>query len=273
MLMRRMMAVMLLGIASLSSAYGQRRPARIQSNEYQSSNNDPLARLNTFGVAPDLAGTKTEGSGIVSVQQLKLPEKALKEVHLSDKALLAGDLRGSTEHLEKAVAIDPKVAAWHNGLGSRYTALKEYDEAIREYQAALELDAKYQEAAENIAAVRFEQRRYEEAERAARRALEMDPSTASSQYLLGSVLVEEGRYFGEATELLQKAQAKYPQAGLFLGIALEKTGRIAEAEEALRGYLRAGGKSAKVAQEWLEELEKRDEGGKKATARMMADDE
>ena len=271
--MRRMMAVMLLGIAGLSSAYGQRRPAGMQGSEYQSTNNDPLARLNTFGVAPDSAATKTEGSGSVSVQELKVPEKALKEVRESDKALLAGDLRKSTEHLEKAVAIDPDVAAWHNGLGSRYAALKEYDEAIREFEKAMELQRNYQEAQENLTAVLFEQRRYGEAEKAARRALEMDPSAASSQYLLGCVLVEEGHYAGEATKMLEHAKPKYPQAGLFLAIALGKTGRIGEAEEALREYVRAGGKSKKVAQEWLEELEKRDEGGKKANEWMIADDE
>lgn len=270
--MRRMMAVILLGIAGLSSAYGQRRPAGIQGNEYQSSNNDPLARLNTFGAIPDPAAPKTEGGGTVSVEALKVPEKALKEVRLSDKALLAGDLRGSTEHLEKALAIDPDVAIWHNGLGSRYSAVKNYDGAIREYEKALALNIKYQEAAENIAAVRFEQRQYAEAERAARRALDMNPSTASSQYLLGSVLVEEGRYSGEATELLQKAQAKYPQAGLFLGIALGKTGRIVEAEEALREYVRTGGKSTKVAQEWLQELEKQQEEEKKANSWLLADE-
>jgi tetratricopeptide (TPR) repeat protein len=187
--------------------------------------------------------------------------------------LLAGDVRKSTEHLEKAVAIDPEVAAWHNGLGSRYAALKEYDEALREFEKAMVLRRNYQEAAENLAALLFEQRRYPEAEPAARRALEMDPSTASAQYLLGCVLVEEGRYFGEATELLEKARPKYPQVGLFLAIALGKSGRIGEAEEALREYVRTAGKSKKVAQEWLEELEKRDEARKKVSPWMMADDE
>ena len=271
--MRCMMAVMLLGLAGLSSAYGQRRPTRIQS-EYVSSGNDPLMQLSVLGVAPGTRQetTKSDTAGAVSVEELKVPEKALKEVRQSDKALLAGDLRGSTEHLEKAVAIDPQVAAWHNGLGSRYSTLKEYDKAIREFEKAMELRRNYQEAAENVSAVLFEQGRYAEAEPAARAALQMDPSAPSSQYLLGCVLVEERRY-AEATELLQKARTKYPQAGLFLGIALGKTGRIGEAEEALRDYVRAGGKSKKVAQEWLEELEKRDEAGKKANEWMMADDE
>ena len=270
--MRRMMAVMLLGLAGLSSAYGQRRLAGSQNNGYLSSNDDPLARLSTLGIAPNSTATKTKGSGSVSVEELKVPEKALKEARLSDKALLAGDLRGSTEHLEKAVAIDPEVATWHNGLGLRYSALKNYDAATREFEKAMELRRNYQQAAENLSTVLFEQGRYAEAEPAARAALQMDPSAASSQYLLGCVLVEERRY-PEATDLLQKARPKYPLAGLLLGIALEKTGRIGEAEEALREYVRTAGKSNKVAQEWLEELEKRDEPEKKGNEWMMADDE
>jgi tetratricopeptide (TPR) repeat protein len=269
--MRRMMAVLLLGLAGLSSAYGQRRPARVQS-EYESSESDPLTRLSVLGIAPGTETAKPDGGGTggpVSVEELKVPEKALKELRQSDKALLAGNLRGSTEHLVKAVAIDPHVAAWHNGLGSRYSALKEYDQAIHEFEKAMELRRNYQEAAENRSAVLFEQGRFAEAEPAARLALEMDPSAASSQYLLGCVLVEE-RHYAEATELLQKARPKYPQAGLFLGVALGKGGRIGEAEEALREYIRAGGKSKKVAEQWLEELEKRDQ---KANAWLAADDQ
>ena len=101
--MRRMMAgMLLLGLAGLSSANGQRRPARVQS-EYVSSDSDALMRLSVLGVpsgsGPEAA--KTDAGGTVSVQELKVPDKALKEVRQSDKALLAGDLHASTEHLEQ----------------------------------------------------------------------------------------------------------------------------------------------------------------------------
>lgn len=271
--MRRMMAVMLLGLAGLSSAHGQRRPVQRQSNEYVSSDDDGMTRLNTMLAIPERSSTKTEGSGTVSVDELKVPEKAMKEVRESDKALRAGDLRRSTEHLEKALAIYPQAPTWRNGLGSRYVALKQYDAAIGEYEKALALNPNYEEAAENIAATLFAQHRFAEAEPTARRALEMDPTAASSQYLLGCVLVEEGRYSGEATELLQKAKPRYPQADLFLAIALGKSGRVGEAAEALREYVRAGGKSTKVAQEWLAALERREEAGKKRNDWLLADDE
>ena len=70
---------------------------------------------------------KSPQSDVVSVKTLQISDAALKEMKKSDKALKAGDIRGSADHLEKMVEYAPDVAILHNSLGARYVTLQEYD--------------------------------------------------------------------------------------------------------------------------------------------------
>lgn len=266
--MRCMMAVVLLGITALST-YGQRKPVPNVNSQTIISDDSEWMRLKERASGQP---AKTYAGGTVSVEELKVPEKAMKEVSLSDKALLAGDVRESAEHLEKALAIDPAVAAWHNGLGSRYSALKKYDEAISEFEKALALDPRYQEAADNITVALLDAHRYGDAEPAARRALEIDPTAESSQYLLGCTLVQEGHYSSEAQALLEKVKPNYKTAGLYLAKGMIRQGRPEEAAAELREYLQAGTMDRKMVQLWLEALE-RQEAAKKGSGWVMPGDE
>ena len=122
--MRCMVIVMLLGFTAVET-YGQRKPIPNVNSQTIISGDSEWTRLKER--ATDQPAPTSDTGASVSVEELKVPDKAIKEVRLSDKALLAGNLRESTEHLERAVAIDPAVAAWHNGLGARYSGLKKYD--------------------------------------------------------------------------------------------------------------------------------------------------
>ena len=162
--MRCMVIVMLVGFAAVET-YGQRKPIPNVNSQTIISDDSEWTFLKER--ATDQPAPRIDTGASVSVEELKVPDKAIKEVRLSDKALMAGNLRESTEHLERAVAIDPGVAAWHNGLGSRYSALKKYDEAISEFEKALALNRRYKEAADNITVVLLETHRYADAEPAA----------------------------------------------------------------------------------------------------------
>ena len=77
-----------------------------------------------------------EGPGKLSVEELRLPPKAVQELKLSAKAYQSGDLRGSAAHLEKVLVIDPQYWPAHIALGKLYVSLREYDRAVEEFKKA-----------------------------------------------------------------------------------------------------------------------------------------
>jgi len=257
--MRYMMAVLLmLGTATLTTARPQNvglgrggQPPRDLFVE------DPEMFINN-GPVQKTPGTPAGDS--VSVNELKVPDKALKELQRSDKALRAGDIRESAEHLEKALAICPNLPYAHNQLGLREAALKEYGQALDEFSKAVALKPDFRLALDNSATVLSLQHRYDEAERVARRALQIEPAAPLSQYILGSTLVQQGKYSDEATELLEKVKPNYPRASLFLAAAAAHRQENTSAEEELWEYLQSPESTYRqVAQTWLVILEKRQE--------------
>lgn len=253
--MRCMMAVMLmLGFASLNSVRGQDPTLNQKAKTTGSDRVQPRAN------EPEQEEAAAMGSGgIVTVGQLKVSDKVARELQRSDKALRAGDVRGSAEHIAKALVMDPELAVAHNALGARYAELKEYDKAVAEFEKAAATKRNYRLAEDNLTVVLCLQHRYAEAEPVARRALEMEPEARSSQYLLGSVLVEEGENTGEAVELLESAKEKYPRAWLFLAKAAEGRGETEETAKELREYLKLPEADQKLAGDWLAKLEKKAE--------------
>jgi tetratricopeptide (TPR) repeat protein len=194
---------------------------------------------------------------LLPVKLLQISGQALKEMHKSDKALRAGDVRGSAQHLENMLMYTPDLAVVHNALGTRYVTLQAYDKGIDEFRKAAALDPKLRLAVDNIAVTMCMQHRYAEAEPVARWALQIQPEAATSRYLLGSILVEQGKITEEASRLLESVQEDYPRARLFLAMTMVAKGDDAQAAEELRRYLsspRAADNG--VAKRWLDSLEK-----------------
>jgi tetratricopeptide (TPR) repeat protein len=199
---------------------------------------------------------RTSGS-VVPLSVLKMSSTARKEMRKSDDALLAGDVRGSAEHLQRMLALAPDLALGHNALGARYVALHEYDKAVEEFQKAVALEPNYWLAVDNLAVTMCLQHRYAEAEPAARWALQIQPEAPSSRYLLGSILVSEDKTTEEASRLLESVQDQYPRARLFLAKAYVAHADIEKAAEELRAYLASPQATDNgVAQEWLGRIEK-----------------
>ncbi|MEZ5058045.1 MAG: tetratricopeptide repeat protein [Saprospiraceae bacterium] len=59
-------------------------------------------------------------------------------------------LQEATEHLQKAIEIHPNYKNAYLLLGNAYNYLKEYDNSIQMYQAALKIDPNYQDAQKNM---------------------------------------------------------------------------------------------------------------------------
>jgi tetratricopeptide (TPR) repeat protein len=195
-------------------------------------------------------------AGTVSVNELKVPAKAIHELEQSLKAYKSGDLRGSATHLEKVLSIDPQYYPAHNALGRLYVRLHEYEKALGEFEKATAAEPGSAQERHNLSATLCLLKRYPESESAARATLQLDPMRATTQYVLANALIGEGHVNDEVVALLKQSSAEVPNARLVLAHALIRRGAKEEAKEELRAYLATPGAPGKDdVRKWVEELE------------------
>ena len=173
----------------------------------------------------------------VSIRDLRIPPKAVKELQRSQNAMRSGDVRSSALHLEKALKIYPQSLEAHNNLGSRYIELQEYEKAAAEFQKAIDIDPRVPQPFNNLSVALFLQQRYSDAETAAGHALELDPHNPTVRYMLGAILATERRNLDEAMQLLRQTEREFPDARLLQAQILERRGALEEAKQELRNYL------------------------------------
>jgi tetratricopeptide (TPR) repeat protein len=191
----------------------------------------------------------------ISVGELRIPPKAVKEIQRAETALRSGNLRSSAAHLERALQIYPQSLEVHNSLGSRYIELREYEKAAVEFQRAIDIDPRVTQPFNNLSVAFFLLQRYPEAEAAARRALDLDPRHSMSRYMLGCILAMEKRNPLEAMEMLRRSRREFPDSRLLLAELLIGRGAIDEAENELRDYLAVPGAEKKQnVERWLRRL-------------------
>ena len=176
-------------------------------------------------------------SQTVSMRDLLIPPKAVKELRRSQNALRSGDTRSSARHLERALRIYPNYLEGHNSLGARYLELHEYEKAAAEFQKAIDIDPRVRQPVNNLSVALFLEQRYVDAEAAARRARDLDPQDATPRYMLGAILATENRNPVEAIEMLRQTKNEFPDARLLLAKVLERRGDVKGAEAELRDYL------------------------------------
>lgn len=191
----------------------------------------------------------------ISIRDLRVPPKAVKELRRSQNAMRSGDVRSSARHLEKALEIYPQSLEAHNNLGSRYIELQEYEKAAAEFQKAIDIDPRVPQPFNNLSVALFLQQHYSDAEAAARRALELDPHNPTVRYMLGAIFATEKRNLDEAMELLRQTEREFPDARLLLAQILERHGAVEEAEQELRDYLAVPGvEKRQNVERWLKRL-------------------
>ncbi len=157
----------------------------------------------------------------ISMGELRIPPKAVREIERSQSALRSGDVRSSALHLERALQIYPRSLQVHNNLSVAFFLLQ----------------------------------RYPDAEAAARRALDLNPYNATSRYMLGCILAMEKRNPLEAMEMLRETKREFPDSRLLLAEILIRRGAVDEAENELRDYLTVPGVEKKQnVERWLARL-------------------
>lgn len=229
-----------------SSVQAQSMASRVAAttrngNALQGNQVDLLGPLAGIVSQPAISPLMLPPTKTVSVQDLPVPSKAVKEFQRSLKAVQSGDFQSAAEHLQKAIRIDPDFAEAHNNLGASYMQLRQYERAISEFQLSIALDSKIAETHRNLGLGLFLLRRYPEAELVLRRALELDPQRNTARYTLGRILAAEGGSSTEAEHLLRQSMADFPDARLPLAQILLNQGANERAADELRIYLQSPG--------------------------------
>jgi tetratricopeptide (TPR) repeat protein len=111
--------------------------------------------------------------------------------------------------LQQALRLDPDNAEAHNTLGNALLRSGERNASVESYRRALAIRPQYAEARNNLGSALRALGRLDEGETELRRAIELHPGYASALANLGLVLQEQARY-GEALEACDKAISADP---------------------------------------------------------------
>jgi protein O-mannosyl-transferase len=119
----------------------------------------------------------------------------------------------------------------HNGLGHFLLTHARLDEAIEQFQMAVNIDPRFPEAQKNLSVALTEKGRTDEAIAHLQTLLKEYPNDALGHYNLGNALLKKGDSQGAIAgyEKALSIQVRYPAAHYNLGIALDQNGRIDEA--------------------------------------------
>jgi protein O-GlcNAc transferase len=151
----------------------------------------------------------------------------------------SGDPASALEWLGKAVAIDPKSAAYRFNFGKALLRLNRASEACEALERATLLDPGYADAHNELGLARAEAGALSAAEAAFRKALSIAPRHWEAHNNLGLLLHRVGRT-GDAVQSLRSAldlQPRSPEVLKNLGMALRSHGRPEEAVQAYRAAL------------------------------------
>ena len=223
-----------------------------QSISIPLGNKDILVTLGTRSVDP----TSAE---VVSIQRLqrRIPRPAESEYNLALKAMTTEATKEAQAHLRKALSEYPEYAEAHNWLGICFTAEKQMDKALGEFQIAAALDPGSASANYNLSVALFTLKRYPEAESAVRRCLRLNPAHDGARYLLGLCLYEQHKNGKETLENLRRVADEYPRARLTLARIMADKGLNSEAAAELKGYLSSSDQTVdrRAVELWMADLQ------------------
>jgi tetratricopeptide (TPR) repeat protein len=162
------------------------------------------------------------------------------QVHLARGAELekAGQFDEAIREHEAALATDPNNAQVHINLISLYGRTGDHAKAKRHFESAIKLSPGRSDAWYDYGVLLFREQNYSEAAQAFRRALEINPDYAEAHNNLGAIYEQQGR-LDDAAQEFGKAiadQPDYPLPRFHLGRILVNQQKY---EEAIQQFLRA----------------------------------
>jgi tetratricopeptide (TPR) repeat protein len=173
-----------------------------------------------------------------------VPRSALYLYWLARIDYDAQQYQAAIAKLEKVVALDPQMMRAYDNLGLCYDYLGRYDEAVKHYTRAIELNRKQPQPSPwphlNLGITLLAQNKVAEAEASLREALRCDNRLPQAHYELGLALDKLGKPEEAIRALEQAAQldATYPEPHYTLGLLHQKQGDKAKSQEAFARFQR-----------------------------------
>ena len=159
------------------------------------------------------------------------PNSSLAYNNLGNYFLQNRRLDEALAQFQIALEIDPRYAVAHNNLGAALCQNGRVDEAVAHYRKALEIEPRYAQAHNNLGIVLFQKGQMDQAIAHFQKALAIQPNNAEIYNNFGNALLEKGAADG-AIRCFQKAVAIAPDfaaAQENLGMLLFQKGRVDEA--------------------------------------------
>jgi len=157
-------------------------------------------------------------------------DDSLAEAHTAlaqVKYIFDWEWQSAKEEFELAIALNPNYAVAHKEYGEYLTKLERYDEALKEFKRAQELDPFSLPILALVGWSMYYSGMFDQAIEQYEKVLEMDPNFILAQAYLADSIREKGMY-EEALEWNQKANRPY-----HVGITYARMGKIAEAQQVL----------------------------------------
>lgn len=159
----------------------------------------------------------------------------LAEAHASlglVKVYYDHDWNGAEYEFRKAVRLNPDLVLAHQRFGSYLTFMGRFEESIRHYETALEIDPFSLQINMNLATTYFLRGEYDRAIRHLSKTTELEPNYMPTLFVQGCVYIQQGQ-LEEAIEQFQAIYKHDEEAYLamgFMGYAHALAGQQAEAE-------------------------------------------
>jgi tetratricopeptide (TPR) repeat protein len=156
----------------------------------------------------------TEAVRFLSIAVALRPESPGAYLNLGYALKHKGQIDEAIASFRKALELDPKYAAAHNGLGGVLCDSKhDYDGAIASFRKALELDAKFAWAHHNLGIALLHKGQVDEATASFRTVIALDPKHADAHFKLGLALAGKGQV-DEAIASYKRAIELDPKYGM-----------------------------------------------------------
>ena len=178
---------------------------------------------------------------MVSVAQLKVPDKARNEFNKGLERLNKNDASGSLSHFKKAIDIYPVYpeAYYHVGVGE--AKLGHSADAMQAFYKAIDLsEGNYAWAEFGVGFELIQQGKIREAEVEIRKGLEKDKDSPEGHVVLGVVLLRLNRVDEAEQNALEALQGKpnYAEAFLVLADVFARRGEYRAQLQELDSYLK-----------------------------------
>jgi DNA-binding winged helix-turn-helix (wHTH) protein/tetratricopeptide (TPR) repeat protein len=196
---------------------------------------DAYFRLSNLHLAPGEVLPKAKAAALKAVEI----DGDLAEAHSSLGLLRVyydHDWAAAENEFRRSLELSPDLVLSHQRYGSYLTFMGRFDESIKHYEHALELDPFSLQINMNLATNYYLKGEQEAAIRQVGKALELEPKYMPTHFLQGCIYLQQGRW-AEAVEefkLIYKQDEETYMALGFMGYAHAMAGQRPEAENLLR---------------------------------------